>query len=503
MAISEKLQFEDEMKQQRDATKAYIEVLMKDKKDLEEQINKSNQKKLKPAPKAPPSVPPPSVDQNAKDLQRVLQKLSQREHEHNQHNEEMLKLKQLNERYKNENIALKSKLEEIEKSYRITKDKLDTTQQKIEKANKDTAKFHETQTLLQSITNELTQIREKNKIIEQEKENLRDLCRDKTECVNELTDKLDKANLQNANHKGTIQELSTKLDDMSKKGKIQIDELIASNQELAEKNEQINEQMQKMESDHKEIEDKQKEEIEDRESKIDELTEQLNEIEAKHKEVIAAKNTEIKSVEIDYKIKEKKNNKMIKELQGQLKKQIIKSQELKCKVLKSTDELIDIKQKNEKLNEELKNALDENTVSPTNGHQHLRHDQTVNGKASSFVELEVSKSLAKRLEMKEIKINAFKEQTKYLTESIQQLHIDLDNKKTVIENLTKRIDIGALPTFKSKKKKRNNVEISQLELLMQETTLQNAMLRQDLEKMGRALQESMNHRKQNDSKSQT
>merc|ERR1712228_1068958 len=302
--------------------------------------------------------------------------------------------------------------------------------------------------------------------------------------------------LQNANCQGTIQELSNKLDEMSKKGKVQIDELIASNQELIETNEQINEKMNKMENNHNEIEQKQREEIEAKESKINELMECHQEI--KEKEL------EIKATEIEYKIKEKKKNKLIKELQGQLKKEVIKSQELKCKVLKSSDELIDIKDKNEKLNEELRNAMDATSVSSNNGHQHLHHNQHhLNGKTSSFVELEVSKSLANKLEMKEIKINAFKEQTKYLTESIQQLHIDLDNKKTVIQNLTKRIDIGALPTFKNKKKKKNNVEISQLELLMQETTLQNAMLRQDLEKMGRALQESMNHHKQNDNKYKT
>merc|ERR1712048_839778 len=203
----------------------------------------------------------------------------------------------------------------------------------------------------------------------------------------------------------------------------------------------------------------------------------------------------MEAMAIDFKIKEKKTNKMIKELQGQLKKEVIKSQELRGKVLKSSDELIDIRAKNEKLNERLKNALDATSpsaaasLSSSNG---LHHDEPVIRKPSSFVELEVSKSLAKRLEEKEIKINSFKQQTKYLSEVIQQLHIDLDNKKTVIQNLTKRIDIGALPTFQNKKKGKNNVQMSQLELLMQETTLQNAMLRQDLEKMGRALQESMN-----------
>merc|ERR1712129_685696 len=195
------------LKRQRESTKAYIEVLMKDKNELSEQLSKESK------PKAPPSMPPPSVDQSKKDLQRVLQKLSQREHEHNLHNEEMIKVKQMNEKYKNENAKMKKKLEEIERSYRITKDKLETTQQKIEKATKDTVKFHETQTLLTSITGELTQIREKNKIVEQEKENLRDVCKEKSENLKELTDKIDKHKLQNASKEGTIQELTSKLDE--------------------------------------------------------------------------------------------------------------------------------------------------------------------------------------------------------------------------------------------------------------------------------------------------
>merc|ERR1712130_491090 len=237
-----------------------------------------------------------------------------------------------------------------------------------------------------------------------------------------------------------------------------------------------------------------------------ELTEINGQMEDKHNEEMKESEAKMEAMAIDYKIKEKKTNKMIKELQGQLKKEVIKSQELRGKVLKSSDELIDIREKNEKLNEKLKGALDATSSSAvsssgSNGHHHhdhqyLHHDEPIIRKPSSFVELEVSKSLAKRLEEKEIKINSFKQQTKYLSEVIQQLHIDLDNKKTVIQNLTKRIDIGALPTFQNKKKKKNNVQMSQLEPLMQETTLQNAMLRQDLEKMGRALQESMNKGKQ-------
>ena len=84
---------------------------------------------------------------------------------------------------------------------------------------------------------------------------------------------------------------------------------------------------------------------------------------------------------------------------------------------------------------------------------------------------------------------AAKEQCKYLSETIQQLHSDLDNKKRVIENLTKRIDIGAVPTYSNKKKK-NGQQLSQLQLLMEETSLQNSMLRDQLKTMASQLMES-------------
>merc|ERR1712228_790374 len=96
-----------------------------------------------------------------------------------------------------------------------------------------------------------------------------------------LNDKFEKSTLQNANFQGTIQELSNKLDEMSKKGKLQIDELIASNQELTETNEE-------------------------KESQINELMECHQQIEDKHNEEIKEKELEIKATEIEYKIKEKK-----------------------------------------------------------------------------------------------------------------------------------------------------------------------------------------------------
>lgn len=179
---------------------------------------------------------------------------------------------------------------------------------------------------------------------------------------------------------------------------------------------------------------------------------------------------------------------------------MIKSQELKCKVLNLNDELIDIKQKNEKLIKENESKTNDNhnnnnnTKNINNGNKKEHHHQNGKNKPSKFVEKEVSGALAKKLEI-EVKSNfALKEQIKYLTQSIQQLHIDLDNKKTVISNLTKRIDIGALPTSKKKDNNKDNKQqlIGQLQLLMQETTLQNAMLRKDLELMGKELEKSHN-----------
>merc|ERR1712113_933590 len=115
--------------------------------------------------------------------------------------------------------------------------------------------------------------------------------------------------------------------------------------------------------------------------------------------------------------------------------------------------------------------------------QHLdlnsfRHDSP-NGKASPSVEKEVTKDLMAKLEQE--RSSAFA--------SIQQLHTDLDNKKTVIQNLTKRVDIGAVPTY-DKKRKKDGQEISQLQLLMEETSLQNAMLRDQLKTMASQLMDS-------------
>merc|ERR1719273_1574583 len=94
------------------------------------------------------------------------------------------------------------------------------------------------------------------------------------------------------------------------------------------------------------------------------------------------------------------------------------------------------------------------SVSSNGSHLDLQslHHQSP-GKASPAVELEVSKELAKKLEV-EVKLKfAATEQIKYLTESIQQLHIDLENKRKVIQNLERRYDIGALPSSDNKKKK--------------------------------------------------
>merc|ERR1712173_527259 len=183
---------------------------------------------------------------------------------------------------------------------------------------------------------------------------------------------------------------------------------------LLETNEQMNGQLDEMKDKLDENETMHEAEIEERELKLKELIEVNGQMEDKHNEEMKESDEKMGAMAIDFKIKEKKTNKMIKELQGQLKKEVIKSQELRGKVLKSSDELLDIREKNEKLNERLKDALDATSSSSSavsssgrNGHSYLHHDDHVNRKPSSFVELEVSKSLAKRLEEKEIKMNSF------------------------------------------------------------------------------------------------
>jgi len=323
----------------------------------------------------------------------------------------------------------------------------------------------------------------------QEKENLKDELNDKVQKIKELNCRVEKISLQNTNYNGTIQELTNKLEDLSKKGREQIDELIVQNDQLNDELNQSKDEVNKLKNDKIE-QQKEMEQLKNRlNDEIKELNDNKTEIETQHKLEIDAKDSRINELEIEHKIKEKKKNKLVKELQEQLKKEVIKSQESKCKVLKLNDELIDIKQKNEQLNDQLTRDM---ATSNSSSNHHHHHQTTPNANRSTFVEKEVSSALAKKLEV-EVKSNfALKEQIKYLTESIQQLHVELIDKKTVISNLTKRIDVGALPSFKNNKNSKNNktLQLSQLELLMQETTLQNAMLRRDLKTMGIALQES-------------
>ena len=60
--IQEKLQKEDEMKQQRDATKQYIEVLMREKKELQSQLESNN-----PSSSSTSRPPPPPPTNTIRD----------------------------------------------------------------------------------------------------------------------------------------------------------------------------------------------------------------------------------------------------------------------------------------------------------------------------------------------------------------------------------------------------------------------------------------------------
>eukprot|EP01083_Nonionella_stella_P008941 25889_1 len=409
--IQEKAQREDEMKQQRDASKQYIAVLMKEKQALEDKIGSETIDTM--------NALHAEAEENKKDLERVLQKLAQREHEHNQFEDEIMSLKK----------ALKESQSQLKHS-----------------------RFDETQTLLTSITTQLKEATQKNKILENEKENLKDELTSKLTELTELNQTISHLNVQNTKYNRSIHELSTKLEDITTTGKQQMSELAAANSQLKKEIEAVKNEQSTATNEWVDRENGLNNEMMELNS---EITHWKNENESLQNELntqIESKNATINELEIACKIREKKKNKLVREYKEQLKREVIKSQELKCKVLKLNDELI--------------------------GKQYSGDN--------------VNTALAKKLET-QVKSNFdLKEQIKYLTECIQQLHIDLDNKKTVIANITKRIDIGAIPTKRYAKTTNDKDRVFQLQLLTQETTLQNAMLRKDIKLMGNALQESQN-----------
>merc|ERR1719245_719627 len=69
--IQEKAQKEDEMKQQRDATKQYIEVLMKEKKELLQNIENMKNTQNTQNTQKPPSKPPPSTPNTISPLKQL------------------------------------------------------------------------------------------------------------------------------------------------------------------------------------------------------------------------------------------------------------------------------------------------------------------------------------------------------------------------------------------------------------------------------------------------
>jgi len=501
--ITDQVQKDEERKQERDAQKLYIAMIMKEKKELEERMaemeQKSNSKMSElsaadnppsqsppsqPPPSAPPSISPMEVEElknealrNKEDLTRVLGKLSQREHEHNQLNEQIMRLRsELKERTE-EHDRFKARTEELEKTCRLKSDKLDEAQLKMDRATKDTERFHHQQTLLQSITNDYKEQTERTKILEQEKENLRDELNEKKQVIEDLHGKMELATLQSTKQSATITELQLRMEDLQSKGKEQIDQLIAENEELkqsaAEMEERVSLSEKRLEDETKSFEDR----MDEMKMEVEAFNEERSRLIEEHRAEMEAKDERVHEMELQSKIKEKKKAKMIKELQEQVKREMIKSQEQKCQTLRLSDEMESLKAKNEALMQ----SAESQKRSPSSGgsgkHLDLQslHHQSPNGKSSPSVEREVSKELARKLEA-EVKTSfAYKSQVKYLTETVQQLHIDLGNKKTVIETLTKSIDAA---------------EHSDVTSLLEETALQNSMLRDQLKTMGQQLMDS-------------
>lgn len=124
------------------------------------------------------------------------------------------------------------------------------------------------------------------------------------------------------------------------------------------------------------------------------MNEERSTLMEQHRTDMETKDAMLEEQRIAASIKEKKKAKMIKELQEQVKREMIKSQEQKCQTLRLEDEISDLKLKNEALLqsanrlsvESQKRSSSASNLS-TEKNLDLRglHHDSPNGKSSPFV----------------------------------------------------------------------------------------------------------------------
>ena len=214
---------------------------------------------------------------------------------------------------------------------------------------------------------------------------------------------------------------------------------------------------------------------------------------------------------MERKIEAKKRNQMVNSLKAELKKATVRVAELEASVNQKIDANNELQDRIARLEQTLASterpsASNGNSTSLASSNPAL-HQRSSSGrglglapKAPTHIAEEVTAALSKRLEAAQEGNFQLKQQIRYLEENVRLLNEDIENKKEVINNYILRIETGALSTSETRNDIARKVQmramsgdilqelLAKMEIILQETTLQNVQLRDHKKKLGEEVQ---------------
>jgi len=256
-----------------------------------------------------------------------------------------------------------------------------------------------------------------------------------------------------------------------------------------------------------------KEEVEKLEEEIKELRFASDAEREKLEKEKAELEENFREMEQNQKITSRKRNQLVKELKSQLKKEALETQRLKASNSRLEDDIrssrTSLTTPSPSLRSRSHSPMQPNSLTPSKKGASAPRFPPVpktappvkHGRGSlASSESEVVSALSQKVTDKEEKNYALKQQIKYLEETVREVNEELEKKKSIVRNIIQRTKISALSSGDveqriREKNKRSTLAksspqelLSKMELFVQETSLQNAHLRRDIDAMGVEIQ---------------
>jgi predicted nucleic acid-binding Zn-ribbon protein len=267
--------------------------------------------------------------------------------------------------------------------------------------------------------------------------------------------------------------------------------------------------------------------------KVAQLKEEVEKLEKELKELRLASEAErikleqqradleanLRELEQNQKIAGRKRNQLVKELKTQLKKEALETHRLKASNSRLQDDIRSSRtnlssrslnlgihsqsssQSNNSANAKRLSLLSSPSLPKTAAPVKIVRSNSLGSdtlRASS--ESEVVVALSKKVTYQEEKNHTLKQQINYLEEAVREANQELEKNKNIVRNIIQRTKFSALSSGDierhiMEKNKRSTLAkqspqelLSKMELFVQETSLQNAHLRKDIETMGVEIQ---------------